>query len=140
MTEFTPYTALIGGAILGFASIMLLLLIGKTAGISGIFADTFSRFPIRISWQLFFVLGIICGPIVAAFFGFHLPSSIDLSWSQIIVGGLLVGFGVNYGSGCTSGHGICGMGRFSKRSIIATLIFMGFGVATVFIMRHVIGG
>ncbi|NMP15618.1 MULTISPECIES: YeeE/YedE family protein [unclassified Thalassotalea] len=140
MTEFTPYSALIGGAIIGIAAILLLLLLGKIAGISGIFAHTFSRYPIQSSWQLFFILGLIAGPMIAAFFGFSLPNEINVQWSHVIIGGFLVGFGSRYGSGCTSGHGICGIGRLSKRSIVATVVFMITAAITVFVTRHMVGG
>ena len=141
ITEFTPISALIGGLLIGLASILTLIGLGKIAGISGIFfqglrSTTTKR---QLNWQIYFIGGLIIGPIVANFIGFSIPSSIDLSWSQIIIGGLLVGFGTRYGSGCTSGHGICGIGRFSPRSIAATMIFMLTAIATVFIIRHLIG-
>ena len=139
MTEFTPFTALIGGLIIGFSALLLLLLNGKIAGISGIFAQVFSKYPITISWQVFFILGLIIGPLLVMPFGFSLPQQIDLSWPAIITGGFLVGFGSRYGSGCTSGHGICGIGRFSKRSIVATIIFMTSAIITVYLIRHIFG-
>ncbi|WNC70935.1 YeeE/YedE thiosulfate transporter family protein [Thalassotalea psychrophila] len=139
MTEFTPLSALIGGLIIGSSGLLLLLLNGKIAGISGIFAQVFNKFPITLSWQVFFMLGLILGPLLAMPFGFVLPQQIDLSWSAIIVGGFFVGFGSRYGSGCTSGHGICGIGRFSKRSIVATITFMGSAIITVYLIRHILG-
>ena len=139
MTEFTPYPAAIGGIIIGIAAIALLLSIGKIAGISGIFAQTALQKPRAISWQMTFIIGLILAPLIAQPLGYGLPTTIDLSWPQIVIGGLLVGFGSRYGSGCTSGHGICGIGRFSKRSIVATITFMATAVITVFITRHVLG-
>ncbi|OUS32897.1 YeeE/YedE family protein [Thalassotalea sp. 42_200_T64] len=139
MTEFTPYSALIGGILIGLAALALMLLSGKIAGISGILTQLMNQFPIQLSWQVYFVLGLIIGPVLASPLGFTLPQSIDLSWAAVIIGGFLVGFGSRYGSGCTSGHGICGIGRFSKRSIAATVTFMASAIVTVFIIRHVIG-
>ncbi|WNC69908.1 YeeE/YedE family protein [Thalassotalea nanhaiensis] len=139
MTEFTPFTALIGGLTIGFSALLLILLNGKIAGISGIFAQVFSKYPITLSWQVFFILGLIIGPLLVMPFGFSLPQQIDLSWPAIITGGFLVGFGSRYGSGCTSGHGICGIGRFSKRSIVATIIFMSSAIITVYLIRHIFG-
>ncbi|KGJ95810.1 YeeE/YedE family protein [Thalassotalea sp. ND16A] len=139
MTEFTPYSALIGGILIGLAALSLMLLTGKIAGISGIFSQLISQLPIKLSWHVYFILGLIIGPVFASPLGFTLPQTIDLSWTAIIIGGFLVGFGSRYGSGCTSGHGICGIGRFSKRSIAATVTFMTSAIVTVFIIRHVIG-
>ncbi|WOH37890.1 YeeE/YedE thiosulfate transporter family protein [Thalassotalea fonticola] len=139
MTDFTPFSALIGGLIIGFSALALLILNGKIAGISGIFAQVFDKYPIRSSWQVFFILGVIIGPLLVMPIGFSLPQQIDLSWPAIIVGAFLVGFGSRYGSGCTSGHGICGIGRFSIRSIYATLIFMSSAIVTVFFIRHIFG-
>ena len=138
MTEFTPYSALIGGFVIGFAAFLLLYLNGKIAGISGIFSQVI--FNPKLNWQIFFIIGLVIGPILVNPFDFKLPSDINGSWLAIISGGLLVGFGSRLGSGCTSGHGICGIGRWSIRSIVATCCFMGSAVATVFIIRHVIGG
>lgn len=139
MTEFTPYSALAGGLIIGLSALVLLLLNGKIAGISGVFAQAFNKFPITLSWQVFFILGLILGPLITMPFGFSLPQHIDLSWPAIIVGAFLVGFGSRYGSGCTSGHGICGIGRFSVRSIYATFTFMITAMITVYFIRHIFG-
>lgn len=139
MTEFTPYSALIGGLVIGLSAILLLIINGKIAGISGIYGKFISSYPINHTWQVYFILGLIFGPIIASPFGFSLPETISLSWPETIIGGLLVGFGSRYGSGCTSGHGICGIGRLSKRSIVATFIFMAVAVLTVYVMRHIVG-
>ncbi|TRX56462.1 YeeE/YedE family protein [Thalassomonas sp. M1454] len=139
MTEFTPYSALIGGAILGLSGFLLLLLNGRIAGISGIFANLCFNFSKKLNWQICFIIGLIIGPLLTSPFGFSLPQSIDISWPAIIIGGFLVGFGSRMGSGCTSGHGICGIGRLSARSIIATMCFMSSGIITVFVIRHVLG-
>lgn len=139
MTEFTPFSALTGGLIIGFSALLLLILNGKIAGISGIFAQVFSKYPPKLSWQVFFILGLILGPLLVLPLGFSLPQQIDLSWPAIIVGAFLVGFGSRYGSGCTSGHGICGIGRFSIRSILATVTFMSSAIVTVYFIRHIWG-
>ena len=93
MTEFTPLSALIGGLIIGLSALLLLLLNGKIAGISGVFAQAFNKYPIKLSWQVFFILGLILGPILVIPLGFTLPQQINLSWPAIIVGAFLVGFG-----------------------------------------------
>lgn len=139
MTNFTPYSAALGGFILGFAAFLLIYFNGKIAGISGILSNVVINKCAQLSWQVYFLLGLIIAPLAVAPFDFNLPSSIDLSWSQIIVGGLLVGFGSRLGSGCTSGHGICGIGRFSQRSMVATICFMASAIITVFISRHILG-
>ncbi len=140
MTEFTPFTAAVGGAMIGLSAVILLLFNGKIAGISGIFNSCFTKKGLALSWRLLFLVGIIVGPMITSIFGFSLPSSIDASWLVMAVAGLLVGFGSNLGNGCTSGHGICGMGRLSPRSIVATLVFMAVALLTVFVIRHLIGG
>ncbi len=142
MENFTPVSALIGGVLIGLASTLLLWLNGRIAGIRGIAGALIRPERGDIAWRLLFVLGLILG---AAAYGlaagaesaaFHLDASTPL----LIAGGLLVGFGTRLGSGCTSGHGVCGIGRLSPRSIIATVIFMVTAGVTVFFVRHVIGG
>jgi len=133
MTNFTPVDAIIGGIILGAASLLFLLFNGRIAGISSIVSGSFKSLSLQPQWRWFFILGLITSPILALPFGYSLPTNIELSWSSIIIGGLLVGFGSYYGSGCTSGHGICGIGRLSTRSIVATIIFMLVAIITVFI-------
>jgi uncharacterized membrane protein YedE/YeeE len=140
MTEFTPISAAIGGAMIGVSAVLLLVFNGKIAGISGIFNSSFTKKGLALSWRLLFLLGIVIGPIITSMLGYQLPSSIDSSWLIMALGGLLVGFGSNLGNGCTSGHGICGMGRLSPRSIVATLVFMLVALATVFVIRHLLGG
>ncbi len=135
MTNFTPLDALLGGAILGVAALLFLLLNGRIAGISSIVSGSFKPFSNQPQWRWCFLLGLISAPIIALPLGYHLPSEIDLSWPLIIIGGFLVGFGSYLGSGCTSGHGICGIGRLSTRSIIATIIFMLVAIITVFITQ-----
>ncbi|MBV1911676.1 MAG: YeeE/YedE family protein [Kangiellaceae bacterium] len=139
MTEFSPLSGLLGGAIIGFSAAILMLFRGRTAGISGIVNGLMSKNTSDISWRALFIIGLILGPLVATLIDFELPSRIDLSWQSVTIGGLLVGFGTNLGNGCTSGHGICGIGRFSSRSILATIIFMLVAVITVYFCQHLLG-
>ncbi|MDT0596267.1 YeeE/YedE family protein [Glaciecola petra] len=130
--------SLIGGAILGASSLLLLIATGRIAGISGIIGNMLTR-GANNGWRLMFLIGLALGPLLAAPSGYILPE-IDASWWMIIIGGLLVGFGSAYGSGCTSGHGICGMGRLSARSMTAVVTFMVVAAVTVFVIRHIVGG
>lgn len=128
MDNFTPISALIGGGLIGVSALILMVFNGRIAGISGIFARSLFQ-PTQHRWQLLFLVGLMLGPWLAV--GYHLPSSIDLTWWQVIIGGFLVGLGSQLGSGCTSGHGVCGIGRLSVRSIVATCIFMASALITV---------
>lgn len=136
---FTPWSALAGGGLIGLASALYLLFNGRVAGISGILGGLLGPRPPDLAWRLAFLLGLVATP--ALFWligqGRHVP--IDASYSTILLGGLLVGFGTRLGSGCTSGHGVCGLSRLSPRSMVATVIFMAAGVATVFVARHLLG-
>jgi uncharacterized membrane protein YedE/YeeE len=139
--EFTPVSGLVGGALIGLASVLLLLADGKIAGISGILGRSFFAAPGDLAWRVAFLVGLPLGAALANratsdAMGFAITSNPLL----LIAGGLLVGVGTQLGSGCTSGHGVCGIGRGSKRSLLATLVFMAFGGLTVFVVRHVIGG
>ena len=141
MANFTPLSAAIGGALIGLASLLLMLLAGRVAGISGIAAGILGVGALDRGWRLAFIGGLILAPIAAMLAGYAVPvPTMPASWFVVITAGFLVGFGARLGGGCTSGHGICGIARFSKRSIAATLIFMGTAVVTVALMRHVIGG
>jgi hypothetical protein len=140
MHHFTPWSGLLGGALIGLATAMLMLLTGRIAGISGIFGGLLTRAPGH-GWRLAFVAGLIAAPVLAAFGGRPLPHpSLPTSLAVIAIGGLLVGFGSRMGSGCTSGHGVCGTARLSTRSMVATAIFMLVAIVTVAIMRHGLGG
>jgi uncharacterized membrane protein YedE/YeeE len=139
VTEFTPLTALIGGVILGASALFLFWLNGNVAGISDIVSRTMQRPQSDGLWRWMFILGLILGPVMTRFVGLGLPEQIDVSWPLIIVAGLLVGVGSKLGSGCTSGHGICGIGRASPRSIAATLVFMLTALVVVSVVRHLIG-
>ena len=133
--NFTPYSSLIGGLIIGFAVVLFFITTGRLAGISGIVSSTLEKNENKFS-NLLFIIGLVLGPLVFIFFSkndvvFKMTSSIPL----IILGGLLVGLGTKIGRGCTSGHGICGISRFSMRSIVATIIFMIFAMITVFFLQ-----
>lgn len=139
MTEFTPLSALFGGAVLGASAVFLLWLNGNVAGISGIVSRAIQRPQINDLWRWMFILGLALGPILTSLIGFGLPEQIDVSWPLIIAGGLLVGAGSKLGSGCTSGHGICGIGRVSPRSITATIVFMLTALVVVYVVKHLVG-
>ncbi len=139
--SFTPIPSLLGGMILGLAAALYVFLHGRILGISGIVAGLLHPNMTDSAWRLSLVLGLISAPFLAAlFFGIIPIVEIDSSWLGIVIAGLLVGFGAQYGSGCTSGHGICGLSRLSPRSLVATLAFMSAGFIMVFIIRHLIGG
>lgn len=135
MTQLTLLDSILGGVILSIAALFLLFGIGKLSGISGIFYGLNNTRTSGEYWRVLFVLGLVISPFFAALLGVSLPSSIDVSWPAIIVGGLLVGIGTRVGSGCTSGHGICGIGRLSARSLAATITFMSTAVITVFFVN-----
>ena len=137
-TDFTPIPALIGGALTGLAATLLYAGIGRIAGISGIVNNAIERRQER-GWRLAFLAGLLAA--AAAWFAWsgEAPrNGFPLPW--LLAAGLLVGFGTRLGNGCTSGHGICGLARLSKRSLAAVVAFMASGIATVYVVRHVIGG
>ena len=139
--SFTPIPSLLGGMLLGLAAALYVLLHGRILGISGIVSGLLHPKVADSAWRLSLVIGLISAPFLAAlFFGIFPIIEIDSSWLAIVIAGLLVGFGAQYGSGCTSGHGICGLSRLSPRSLIATLAFMTAGFLMVFVTRHWIGG
>ena len=125
---------LIGGALIGLARALLMATNGKIAGISSIVHRAFFLRG-EESWTVWFVFGLMLGPAVMLVLGWVSLPNIDIDWGSIIVGGLLVGMGTKVGSGCTSGHGVCGMGRLSVRSFVAVAVFMSVGVMTVLLMR-----
>lgn len=137
--NFTPMTALIGGLIIGLAAAMFVLLNGRIAGISGIVGGLLKPKRGDIAWRLLFIAGLLIAPLFYGFFAALPGITIDANFPMLIAAGLLVGVGTRYASGCTSGHGVCGLSRFSPRSLVATLSFMGAGFATVYIVRHVVG-
>jgi uncharacterized membrane protein YedE/YeeE len=141
MANFTPLSAAIGGALIGLASALLMIVTGRVAGISGILGATLGLGTGDRTWRIAFIAGLILAPVAAMLAGYSVPTpQLPASWVLIVIAGLLVGFGARLGGGCTSGHGVCGMARLSKRSIVATLVFMGAAVIVVALMRHVIGG
>ncbi len=135
-TEFTPLSGLLGGALIGLASAAVALALGRIAGISGIFAGTLWPTAGDWSWRALFSLGLVLGAFVTIQYVDDAAAyAITPSTSQLVVGGLLVGFGTGLGSGCTSGHGVCGLSRGSRRSLVAVPVFMASGIATVALMR-----
>ena len=138
LNAFTPWAALAGGLLIGAAATMLLLLNGRIAGISGIVGGLFRPKAGDLIWRLAFVLGLLAAPLAYRIFATLPAPRIDASTGVLIAAGLLVGLGTRYGSGCTSGHGVCGLSRLSLRSLAATLSFMAAGVATVFVVRHLL--
>lgn len=136
---FTPLSALAGGALIGLAAALLLLANGRIAGISGIVGGLLERTPGETGWRLAFVAGLLIGPALWGLFAALPPIRIDAGYPLLVAAGLLVGIGTRYGSGCTSGHGVCGLSRLSPRSLAATLLFMTAGFATVYIIRHLLG-
>jgi len=135
-SHFTPYAALSGGALIGVAAAVLLLMNGRIAGISGIVGGLLRPVAGDVAWRLAFVLGMVIAPWVYALFAAMPAARIDAEYSALIIAGLLVGVGTRYGSGCTSGHGVCGISRLSPRSAAATGAFMAAGFVTVFVVRH----
>ena len=135
--NFTPIESLLGGLIIGLAVAILYLMRGNYTGISGIYYNVISVNKSGFLWRFLFITGLILGPVLLSFFsytdlGFEMPNTNPII---VILGGLLVGYGTQLGSGCTSGHGVCGIGRLSIRSIVGTCVFVGAGVVTVLITR-----
>lgn len=141
MTEFTPLPSLIGGGVIGLGAVLLMLAIGRVMGATGILAGVLSPGSRDDAlWRVAVLLGMATGP-VAYLLATGTPAPIDVpvSTPALILGGVIVGIGVTYGSGCTSGHGVCGLARLSPRSLAATLTFMVFTAITVYVTRHVLG-
>jgi uncharacterized protein len=141
MENFTPISASIGGALIGLSAVLLMALSGRIAGISGVFSGAiFAERGDRL-WRALFVLGLVAAPALWSLAqGVQPPFEITGNWALIIAGGALVGFGTRLGSGCTSGHGICGLSRLSPRSMASVALFMGAGMATVAVARSTFGG
>ena len=141
MSDFTPLSSFLGGGLIGLAAVLLMLFYGRIAGLSGIVRGVLP--PVSPDWK--WRIAFICGAIIAPFCLVHifrLTIAFDVAaptpW--LVIGGLLAGIGVSFSSGCTSGHGVCGLARLSRRSIAATLIFMLTTAITLFIIRHIFGG
>ena len=141
MENFTPLAAAIGGGLIGLSAVLLMLLTGRIAGISGIFGGLLDFGNDDKGWRIAFIAGLILAPLMAGWIGHAMPTpKLPASWIVIVAAGLLVGFGTRLGGGCTSGHGICGNARLSVRSMTATAIFMGTAIVVVAFTRHVFGG
>ncbi|MGB4497775.1 MAG: YeeE/YedE family protein [Methylococcaceae bacterium] len=139
MENFTPYSAFFGGSLIGLSAALLMYFNGRVAGISGMIAGAFDVKNSENHWRLFFLGGLIFAAVIFNLFAPHAPATYSRSTLLLIISGILVGYGTRLGNGCTSGHAVCGIARFSIRSIVATLIFMGVAILTVFITRHLLG-
>ena len=137
-THFTPWSSLAGGLLIGLATALLLLLSGRIAGISGIVGGLLRPDKGDVAWRVAFVLGLFTAPLVFVMAAPLPQVRIDAGTATLIVAGLLVGVGTRYGSGCTSGHGVSGLSRGSRRSLVATASFMAAGFLTVFVVRHLL--
>ena len=133
---FTPWAALAGGVLIGLAAVLLALFNGRVAGISGIVGALLPPRAQGGAWRVAFVVGMLAAPLLYSLFATVPAAESQVNWPVLVVAGLLVGFGTRLGSGCTSGHGVCGLSRMSPRSLVATLAFMGAGFVTVFLIRH----
>ncbi len=147
MENFTPVASLIGGMLIGLSVSVMLLFSGKIAGISGIVGGILSPAQNDTQWRLLFLGGLLVGGLMVGFSSADFFAGDDVfaieierSWPALILAGLLVGFGARFGSGCTSGHGVCGISRFSPRSLVATITFISTGALVVYIVNHLFGG
>lgn len=136
--NFTPWASLAGGMLIGAASALLILLSGRLLGVSGILGGLLVPRRHDASWRLAFLAGLLVAPAVWALFAQPAVPRIEAGGTVLMIAGLLVGWGTRYGSGCTSGHGVCGLSRLSARSLVATSAFMGTGFATVYVVRHLL--
>ena len=136
--SYTPWSSLAGGILIGTAVALFALLNGRVAGISGVLGGLLKPVKGDVAWRVAFALGLVASPAVYALLTDVPSPKIDAGWLGLVLAGLLVGLGTRYGSGCTSGHGVCGLSRLSPRSLVATLAFMGAGFVTVFVIRHLL--
>jgi uncharacterized membrane protein YedE/YeeE len=139
MTDFTPLQSLFGGALIGLSAVFLMALHGRIAGITGILSGVILPLAPDWQWRAAFLGGAIVAPILFLLAGGQVAFNVPVSTGALILGGVLVGIGVNFGNGCPSGHGICGIARLSPRSIVAVLTFMATALVTVYVTRHLIG-
>ena len=139
MSHFTPVSATLGGMLIGLAAVLLWLTDGRIAGISGIVGNLATARSGDIAWRVSFLAGLVLGPMGFAVAVGRPFIQVDAPIASVFVGGVLVGFGTRLGSGCTSGHGVCGLARFSPRSLVATCVVMAAGFVTVFVLHHVVG-
>lgn len=137
-TTFTPLASAAGGMLIGLAALLLMLFNGRIAGLSGIVGGLLPPWPGDWRWRLAFIGGAVLGPMLYMAFAGPVAFAVPVSGLALALGGIVVGIGVTAGNGCPSGHGICGMGRLSLRSVVATVTFMAAALATVFIIRHVL--
>jgi len=138
-SAFTPWASLAGGVVIGLSAAMFVLFNGRIAGISGVLGGLLRPARGDVSWRVAFLLGLVGAPLLYALFTEVPRPQIDAGYAGLIAAGLLVGIGTRFGSGCSSGHGVCGLSRLSPRSLVATVAFMVAGFATVFVVRHLIG-
>jgi len=136
--HFTPWSSLAGGIAIGAAAAMLVLLNGRIAGVAGIIGGVLRPAGGDLAWRLAFIIGLLVAPAVYRLLAVSVPPTIEAGYPTLLAAGLLVGAGTRYGSGCTSGHGVCGLSRLSPRSLAATVAFMLAGIATVFVVRHLL--
>lgn len=145
-TEFTPWMSLGGGILIGLSAVIIMALLGRIAGISGIATGVLGAVvplhgaPRDRGWRIAFVLGLLAAPFAVSLAGMPVEQTVSGNLAGMAIAGLLVGTGTAIGSGCTSGHGVCGLARLSRRSGVAVVTFMFTAAATVFVLRHVIGG
>ena len=139
MENFTPYSAFLGGSLIGLSAALLMYFNGRIAGISGMIAGALDIKNTENHWRLFFLGGLVLAAVIFNLFVPHAPATYSRSTLLLIISGILVGYGTRLGNGCTSGHAVCGMARLSIRSIVATVTFMGVAILTVFITRHLLG-
>ena len=140
MENFTPISAVIGGGLIGLSAVILMVFNGRIAGISGIFSGMFFATSGDRLWQFLFVMGLVVSPLIYIYVTSQKPAfDLDANMPLLIIGGLLVGFGTRLGSGCTSGHGICGLSRLSTRSLVSVILFMSTGMLTAVFARIVLG-
>lgn len=139
MTEFMPLMSFAGGLLIGLSAVLLMLSWGRIAGMTAIIGGILPPLGGDWPWKAAFLAGAILAPFALSFSGYEVEYAVPVSTMALVIGGLIAGIGVTFGSGCTSGHGICGMARLSRRSIAATVTFMAFAILTVFIIRHVAG-
>jgi uncharacterized membrane protein YedE/YeeE len=137
-SHFTPVASLAGGVLIGVAAAALLLLRGRVLGVSGIIGGLFQKTPGDTAWRVAFLLGLLAAPALWALVSPPAPFRNASGWGILVLAGLLVGWGTRRAAGCTSGHGVCGLARLSPRSLVATLLFMGAGVATVYVTHHLL--
>jgi len=138
--EFNVWSSFLGGCLIGLSAFLFMFISGRVAGCSGILTNAILGVSGQRMWRVMFIVGLVIAPLLTSSSEYTLPEQYNFDWTILIIAGLLVGIGASMANGCTSGHGICGLGRLSKRSIIATCVFMSSAVITVYISRHMLGG